>query len=519
MKTQLLLLLLPLSILGQTNTWTFPIPANSIHYSMGSSAPIVQTPDNGYILNYSYSYPNWDASPGYQSTIIKTDANFVSLWSKNLYGGNGKKTIVLNDGTSLFFTDTGSLLKLDPNGQILFSIGNFTTYPVRLAINDAELIGNNIKAVGTVSTYNGFGYVISSTQVIIDFDTNGNVLQTSVLEDGGVSAWTTPTNISKDNSGNYYITGYAYADGNYICKINSANMVLWSKRFKHINSGSIITINDILPLDTGDVLLAGNFYNYSISFGGLYLHRLSSAGNSLSVKTTSTYTSGINNITQLADGDIVATGSMREDDNAFNKTFSMRMSSNETFSWLKLYNDGFGISTPFVKSDNNWYYTAFHNNNFDNNNPILFNTENNGTTTCANDNMSLTFDNVTLNFNSINLTITPSSSLLETPSTLTLPDTEPQTYVEGCIPRLLGLNEFENKSHLMVYPNPSTGLVNIQSDSSITVVMVYNALGQKVNEYHCNSLETTIDIQNQGIYFLTIATINGIEKTKIIISK
>ena len=110
-KLYSLFLLFSMYSFGQTITRSFPIPDSSIQYSTGTSAPIVQTPDNGYMLNYSYSYPNWDVAPGYQSTIIKTDANFIPLWSRKLYGGNGKKTIVLSDGSSIFFTDTGSLFR------------------------------------------------------------------------------------------------------------------------------------------------------------------------------------------------------------------------------------------------------------------------------------------------------------------------------------------------------------------------------------------------------------------------
>jgi len=255
---------------GQTISKTFPLPTSSVTFSYGSSAPIVQTQDNGYILNYSYSYPNWDAAPGYTTSIIKTDSNFIPLWRKRtgIGMGNGKKTIVLNDGSYLIYFDSGALLKLDENGQTIFSIGNFTTYPDKLNISDVELIGNIIKVVGTKSTYNGFGYITASTQVMIDFDTNGNILQTFVLNDGGTSSWTTPTNICKDNSGNYYITGYSYADGYYLCKFNSSNVVLWCRRFNYDNS-----INEITVLSNGDILIAGSSVIGSVFWVGYHLQQ------------------------------------------------------------------------------------------------------------------------------------------------------------------------------------------------------------------------------------------------------
>jgi len=426
----------------------------------------------------------------------------------------------LNDGSSVFFTKGGCLIKLDSNGQELFSIGNFATYPDRLNISDAELIGNKIKVIGNKDTYNGFGYTTNSVQVMIDFDLNGNLLQTYVLNDGGTSPWARPTNIAKDNLGNYYITGYSYADGNYICKINSNDTVLWCKRFKHTNDNSIIRVNDIVPLANGDILLGGNFYDYSNSFGGLYLSRLSSSGDLLSAKTTTDYKSSIERISQLTNNDIILTGLMREDDQSFNKSFVMRMNSSETLSWLKMYNEGFGMSPPLVKNENDWYFTAFHFNNFSNNNPILFNTENTGNTICTNDNMSITFTYVPLFFTTPNLTIAPNSLLLNNPSALTpMYATQMQTYTDECIPRLLGVNEIKNKNEMAIYPNPSKGAVNIKSKSKIKSIEIMNGLGQKINNYYPNELEISILIKNEGLYLVKIETESGIKTSKVIISK
>ena len=504
----LLFVFLTINCFSQTTTRLFPIPPSSPTYSMGYSAPIVQTPDNGYLLTYSYSYPNWDGFPGYTTSIIKTDSNFTPLWSKRTGGGegNGRKTIVLSDGSSLIFFDSGTILKLGADGQTLFSIGNFTTYPDRLNIADVELIGTTIKVVGTKDIYS-FGQVSSSIQVMIDFDTNGTMLQTYVLNDGGTSAWTRPTNICKDNSGNYYITGYSYADGNYICKFNSSNTVVWCRRF----SGNNFSFNDIIALSSGDILLAG-------TMSSVFLCRLSSAtGASISAKMGDAYVASINNVSQLSNGDLVATGWLREDDTLPNRIFSMEMDNNEVFSWMKLYNYGFGISAPFAKNDNNWYYAAFHNNYVDNNYPILFNTENTGVTSCPYDNITLNFNDMPLNSSSINLSITPNSSLFGTPSTSTnFYPIESQSYQDECLS--LAVNEIDDKNDLVVYPNPSKGTIYLKSDAVIKTVEVNNTLGQKINEYNIDSLESSISIQNQGIYFLTIKTENGVNKTKIIIS-
>jgi len=512
MKKITLLLLFTITGFAQTITRFYPIPVNSPSYTMGSSAPIVQTPDGGYLLNYSYSYPNWDGPVGYTSSIIKTDSNFLPLWNKRTGAGmgNGKKTIVLNDGTYLIYFDSGVLLKLDANGQTVFSLGNFTTdYYERLYIADVEVIGNTIKVVGTKDLYNGFGYVVTSTQVMIDFDTNGNILQTYVLNGAGPNQWNRPTNICKDNSGNYYITGYSYADGNYVCKFNSSNTLLWSKRFLYGSNG--ILISDMISLNIGDLLLVG-------SVGvGLLLRFDSATGNIISGKTGGTHNWGITSISQLSNGNLIATGWLTEDQNSFARTFSMKMDSNEVFSWLKLYNFGFGISAPFVKSDNDWYYTAFHLNYAYDNYPILFNTENSGATSCPTTNITMPFNNFLLNTTSIPMTVTPNSSLWGSPSTVNnYYPTEIQTYQDACFS--LAVNEVDDATHLAVYPNPSKGDVHIVSDTEIKSVEIWNALGQKVKEYGSSGLETTLSIENNGIYFVKVETEKGIKTSKIIIS-
>lgn len=516
-KIILLIFLLSLKNYGQTITRSFSLNNSTNNFSMGTSAPIVQTQDNGYLLNYSYSYPNWDVAPGYQSTIIKTDINFIPLWSKKLNGGNGKKTILFNDGSSLFFSDSGSLVKLDSNGLTLFSIGNFTTYPEKLFISDVELIGTIIKVIGSKDTYNGFGFITSSIPLILDLDINGNVLQTYILSDSTTS-YPRPLNILKDNFGNYYLTSYSYNNGNYISKISSTNTVLWSKRYKHSNDLNIISVNDITSLSNGDILLAGSFYNYSTSLGSIFLQRLSSStGNQISAKTSTIYSSGINNIDQLSSGDLIATGWLRESDTSFNRTFSMKMNSNEVFSWLKLYNEGFAISAPLIKNNNNWYYSAFHNNNENNNNPILFNTENTGITNCSYNDIFLTFNDIPLVTNPSTLTLTTSPTLLQVPTTVFSYPTEIQTYVDACI-QTLSINEIDKTSYLTVSPNPSKGDINIVSESIIKSINVTNSLGQKVNDYFPNAFETKLSIDSNGLYIVRIETEKEIKTTKIIIS-
>lgn len=511
-KTTLLFFLLTSLGYAQTITRSFPITASSVGYSMGSSAPIVQTTDGGYLLNYSYSYPNWDAGAGYGTTVIKTDANFVPQWSRKLYGGNGKKTFVLGDGSVLLFSGLGNLLKLDANGQTVMSKGNFTTYPIQLVISDAELVGTTIKAVGSVDTYNGFGWVTSSIAVMVDFDLDGNLLQTQVL--GSLKR---PSNILHDALGNCYVAGYLGNQGSYIYKIGANNTVLWAKRFQSPIANSSTSINDLKILANGDVILAGYFYNYETSLGSMLLCRLSPDGSLISAKANGVYVSSFDSITVLPDGGLVATGFLRETDLSFSRTFAMRMDSSGAISWSKLYNEGFAISAPLVKETNNWYYTAFHNNYTDNNNPIVFNTENTGVTDCPYRSIDLTLSDISLNVTPIVFTMTTDASLLAPPSDGFEYPTQTQTYADACLVPL-SVKEV-NLKEAKVWPNPSTGTIHFASDEKIESITVWNVAGQQISVHRPNQLETSITIDNNGLYLVKIETEHGTTTKKIVISR
>ena len=71
----------------------------------------------------------------------------------------------------------------------------------------------------------------------------------------------------------------------------------------------------------------------------------------------------------------------------------------------------------------------------------------------------------------------------------------------------LSVNALQSESNIRVFPNPSNGLIQIESASAIQMVEVFNAMGQKV----LSSNASTIDLQAQatGIYHLAIYTEKG----------
>jgi hypothetical protein len=66
----------------------------------------------------------------------------------------------------------------------------------------------------------------------------------------------------------------------------------------------------------------------------------------------------------------------------------------------------------------------------------------------------------------------------------------------------------QNKQEIVIYPNPSTGNINIeiQADCLNEMLRIYNVYGQLIHDESLNNLKTIIDLTslNSGVYFISI---------------
>ena len=64
-----------------------------------------------------------------------------------------------------------------------------------------------------------------------------------------------------------------------------------------------------------------------------------------------------------------------------------------------------------------------------------------------------------------------------------------------------GIKEINTESVFSLYPNPTTGVVNITTNGSVNAI-VYNTLGDVVMK----TTETNIDLKDlsSGVYFVTV---------------
>ena len=91
-------------------------------------------------------------------------------------------------------------------------------------------------------------------------------------------------------------------------------------------------------------------------------------------------------------------------------------------------------------------------------------------------------------------------------------------------PRILSVNE-SLIVDFSVYPSPTTGILNIQSETTIVQIEIYNQLGQLIltstNESPAGRTGNTIDISSvsQGIYLIKIMDENGSIGTQRVVKK
>lgn len=82
---------------------------------------------------------------------------------------------------------------------------------------------------------------------------------------------------------------------------------------------------------------------------------------------------------------------------------------------------------------------------------------------------------------------------------------------------ITGINEIPNQN-ILIYPNPSFGIVNISSDEIIENLTVYSSIGQLVinNSPKTRNFKVNLSSYSKGIYYINIKTNNSIISKKII---
>ena len=84
----------------------------------------------------------------------------------------------------------------------------------------------------------------------------------------------------------------------------------------------------------------------------------------------------------------------------------------------------------------------------------------------------------------------------------------------------VGIKENQLNNTVMVYPNPTNGQMNLQSDQAFNKIIVFNALGEQVEVYEFPQTNAqTITLDEPGVYFLQVQLLNTTTVIKAICEK
>lgn len=90
-------------------------------------------------------------------------------------------------------------------------------------------------------------------------------------------------------------------------------------------------------------------------------------------------------------------------------------------------------------------------------------------------------------------------------------------FFRGACSPVLGADKFEDKT-FSVYPNPTSDILNVESEGQIESIVVYNLLGQKVMDKNINADKTELDMTSlqKGVYILKVQMDGKEQSIKVI---
>lgn len=81
---------------------------------------------------------------------------------------------------------------------------------------------------------------------------------------------------------------------------------------------------------------------------------------------------------------------------------------------------------------------------------------------------------------------------------------------------LLALTKEEQLASIELYPNPTTGIIQIKSEALINEIIIYDIRGKKVDQLTVYSNTASIPLKNKGVSFLHIQTAKGTTRKKVV---
>lgn len=490
------------------------------HQTSAEANTVCKTLDGGYLMagrtsdgtNILYS----------DCYLVKTDSLGNVQWRK-AYGGSGfediSSVLQLSDGNYILCGKTNSfnvnnifLVKTNDTGKIIWqkSYGDTTILLPRMV---KQTMDNGFVVVGAYldSIYNYETYLVKT-------DSMGNLVWTKTYATG-TGANGNYVNPIKDSG--YIITGYhRYVNGSgdmYAMKTNSVGNIIWAKSYG-TTVGSSINATD--ATDDGGYILAGLTSLLNPQSPDIYLNKIDSVGGLKWSKLYNRY-ADLGSIKKNDKGDFILTGATSGNNN-IPYVLLMKINKQGTLKWNRVIGrlalDGGKEVEPVDSSG--YIITGFTTTTPQSTRQFyLIKTDSLGYSGCNTDSVSFTETIPNTIVDTLIFTVSSFDRIGTLAFTITSYDGTDS---------ILCYNDGSNAVHevsplqkdVMFFPNPTTGIINIQAKSNIHSVKITNTKGEIIYSLNTiNSKKITIDLNHtaRGIYFYQIQTVKGIISGKLLL--
>jgi hypothetical protein len=428
---------------------------------------VAQTDDAGYIITgVKYNYTQGDAD----IYLIKTDANGNLLWDKT-YGGTeddeGYSVAQTSDGGYIIAGYTNSfgeggydvyLVKTDANGNLLWdkTYGKFGT---EQGFSVAQTSDEGYIIAGYTESFGAYYYEV----YLIKTNSVGDTLWTKAL--GETSKDVFGYSVAQNVDGGYIITGYNENIGPgkpdvYLVKTDVSGNALWSKTFGGVSEDYGYSVAQ--TSDEG-YIIAGYTYSFGAGSCDVFLIKTDINGDTSWTKTFGgTKCDWSNSIVQTFDGGYIFAGSTDSYGAGLTDVYIVKMDANGNDLFTKTYGSsslseiGYSIAQT---SDSGYIITGI--------------VQSNGETV----------DEIYL----------------------------VKTDAFGNI-----LNSKQNSNGISVYPNPTTGIINIQiaqQFGTVKMLEIYNSIGKIQLLKSDNFSDIDVSFLRKGLYFIVVT---NFENAKLI---
>ena len=419
------------------------------------------------------------------------------------------------------------LIKLDTLGKLVWEreyngVGNADDYSANIALSNSHSNNPRIYMCGNTQTAQGSNYDIATLKYCdlpithITHAGSTSICQNSsiILSAAGIATgnivWTpgasTASTLSVSTSGNYYFT-YTETDG---CAENSDTVTVHFKgppaviQICMVTVDSLSTHNIIYWDKTGVTSDVVGFKMYREDLTNIYTYLGSVSNDSLSEYHD--YGANPNVTTKRYKITAVdSCGNESVQSNYHNTIYIVNVGGGK-YTWNPIYTIE---NSPNPVSQ----YVLMRDDNSTGNFLQIASTA--GTQSTITDTAYTKYPNATWRVDALGFNCNPSYRLAGNNNTFAA---KVKSHSNQSNNRVLDINQLSTNNQLIVYPNPSMGTITILNSQKTDQLKITDILGNVVYETTSPEQKVTLQLNNAGVYFVTIISGKETSIKKVIIS-